>query len=133
MKAYFKAVLAHLALAGAFIIFTAMLWLGALIIGAEFHVNRDAVFVAMLIFAVVAGTLQIIRGNRRKKREAEIIPVLLNDAITVQKKMLDEIDAEPARAGKTRQRAMCKITLVALEEKRDRMTAGKDGRHRCGG
>ena len=132
MKAYFKAVLARLALAGVFVISAGALWLGEIVIAAELNVTRTTVFVAMLIFALMSGTIAAIRENRKKKRAAEIIPVLLNEAITVQKKMLEEIDAEPARAGKTRQRAMCKIMLVALEEKRDRMTAGKDGRPRRG-
>lgn len=128
MKTYFKAVAGYMAAAVSGVFCIAMLWLGETILAVELGVSMNAVPWAMLIFALVAGAIKTIRGNRRKKRAAEIIPVLLNDAITVQKKMLEEIDAEPARAGKTRQRAMCKITLVALKEKRDRMTTGKDGR-----
>lgn len=133
MKAYFKAVAGYLAATVSFVFCIAMLWLGETILAVELGVSMNAVPWAMLIFALLAGAIRAIRENRKKKRAAEIIPVLLTDAITVQKKMLDEIDAQPARDGKTRQRAMCKITLVALEEKRDRMTAGKDGRPRRGG
>lgn len=128
MKEYFKAVAGHLVAVVLFVFCIAMLRLGETALAVELGVSMSAVPWAMLTFALVAGAIETIWGNRRKKRAAEIIPVLLNDAITVQKKILEKIDAEPAGAGKTRQRAMCKITLVALEEKRDRMTAGKDGR-----
>ena len=58
--------------------------------------------------------------------------LLLADTIQKQREKLASIDAEEPSAGRARRRAMCNITLIALEEKRDRMIKGKKEWHKNG-
>lgn len=81
----------------------------------------------MLAVSLAGGAVKTVRERRQKRRAAEIIPILLAEAIQAQEIKLAHIDNEPPSAGKARRRAACKITLVALEEKRNRMIRGKPG------
>lgn len=80
---------------------------------------------AILAVSIAGGAIQAVKTRRRNRRAAQIVPMLLAEAIEAQQIRLARIDAEPPSAGKTRRRTACKITLVALEEKRDRMISGK--------
>lgn len=102
--------------------------LTVLIFSAWADTDTLTITMAILVVSVAGGAIQTVKTRRRNRRAAQIIPMLLAEAIEAQQIRLARIDAEPPSAGKTRRRTTCKITLVALEEKRDRMISGKDGR-----
>lgn len=124
MKTYLKNVARYLAEFGVFLAAWGLVELGQYTFRARLGISDRAMDVALIIAAVCAAA-KTFRDWKKKRREAMIISVLMEEAIQKQREKLAGIDAEEPSAGRARRRAMCNITLIALEEKRDRMIKGK--------
>lgn len=125
MKTYLKNVVSCLVGLGLFLITWGLLELGQAVVRAQLGISDAGMNLAALAIVTIGGAVKTFRDWRKKRREAGIISVLLIDTIQKQREKLASIDAEEPSAGRARRRAMCSITLIALEEKRDRMIEGK--------
>ena len=125
MKTYLKNVVSCVAGLGLFLITWGLLELGQAVVRAQLGISDAGMNLAALAIVTIGGAVKTFRDWRKKRREAGIISVLLADTIQKQREKLASIDAEEPSAGRARRRAMCSITLIALEEKRDRMIKGK--------
>ena len=125
MKTYLKNVAFCLLILGAFLVAWGLLELGQAVVRAQLGISDTSMDMAALIAVTGGGAVKTFRDWRKKRREAGIISVLLADTIQKQREKLASIDAEEPSAGRARRRAMCNITLIALEEKRDRLIKGK--------
>ena len=125
MKTYLKNVAFCLLILGAFLVAWGLLELGQAVVRAQLGISDTSMDMAALIAVTGGGAGKTFRDWRKKRREAGIISVLLADTIQKQREKLASIDAEEPSAGRARRRAMCNITLIALEEKRDRLIKGK--------
>lgn len=125
MKTYLKNVCFCLLCLGAFLVGCGLLELGQAVVRAQLGISDNTLDMAALIAVAGGGAVKTFRDWRKKRREAGIISVLLADTIQKQREKLASIDAEEPSAGRARRRAMCNITLIALEEKRDRLIKGK--------
>ena len=110
---------------GAVLVAWGLLELGQAVVRAQLGISDTSMDMAALIAVTGGGAVKTFRDWRKKRREAGIISVLLADTIQKQREKLASIDAEEPSAGRARRRAMCNITLIALEEKRDRLIKGK--------
>lgn len=128
MKEYLKNVAVYLVAAWVLFVSAGLLEIGLLVISVWGGLSMKTTCVFILAIAVILATAKTIRERRKRHQAAKIIPVLLEEAIMDQTANLAAIDTEPATAGKTRRRAKCRITVIALEEKRDRLINGKDRR-----
>ena len=125
MKTYLKNVCFCLLCLGAFLVGCGLLELGQAVVRAQLGISDAGMDLAALAVVTIGGAVKTFREWRKKRREAGIITVLLADTIQKQRERLESIDAEEPSAGRARRRAMCSITLIALEEKRDRLIKGK--------
>ena len=125
MKTYLKNGAFCLLILGAFLVAWGLLELGQAVVRAQLGISDTSMDMAALIAVTGGGAVKTFRDWRKKRREAGIISVLLADTIQKQREKLASIDAEEPSAGRARRRAMCNITLIALEEKRDRLIKGK--------
>lgn len=125
MKTYLKNVVLCLWILGAVLVAWGLLELGQAVVRAQLGISDAGMDLAALAVVTIGGAVKTYRDWRKKRREAGIISVLLADTIQKQREKLESIDAEEPSAGRARRRAMCSITLIALEEKRDRMIKGK--------
>lgn len=125
MKTYLKNVVLCLWILGVCLVAWGLLELGQAVVRAQLGISETSMDMAALIAVTGGGAVKTFRDWRKKRREAEIISVLLADTIQKQREKLASIDAEEPSAGRARRRAMCNITLIALEEKRDRLIKGK--------
>uniref|UniRef100_A0AAU8B4Y6 Uncharacterized protein n=1 Tax=Dulem virus 34 TaxID=3145752 RepID=A0AAU8B4Y6_9CAUD len=125
MKEYFKNVAIYFVYTLGLFAFAGLLEIGFSVISVWSGLTRAAVYAGALTLAVILTTIKTAKARHRKRQEARLLPVLLEEAITDQTAILAAIDGEPATAGKTRRRAKCKITLIALEEKREQLIKGK--------
>lgn len=125
MKEYFKNVAIYFVYMLGLFAFAGLLEIGFSVISVWSGLAREAVYACALTMAVILTTIKAAKARHRKRQEARLLPVLLEEAITDQTAILAAIDGEPATAGKTRRRAKCKITLIALEEKREQLIKGK--------
>ena len=132
MKTYLKNVCFCLLCLGAFLVGCGLLELGQAVVRAQLGISDAGMDLAALAVVTIGGAVKTFRDWRKKRREAGIISVLLADTIQKQREKLASIDAEEPSAGRARRRAMCGITLIALEEKRDRMIKGKKEWHKNG-
>ena len=71
--------------------------------------------------ALIGGAIKTAREHRRKKNAAKYVPVVLENAIKVQRSLLADATAEEPTPNNLWKRAVCKTTLAALEEKRERL------------
>ena len=125
MKTYLKNVVLCLWILGAVLVAWGLLELGQEVVRAQLGISDAGMNLATLAVVTIGGAVKTYRDWRKKRREAGIISVLLADTIQKQREKLESIDAEEPSAGRARRRAMCSITLIALEEKRDRLIKGK--------
>lgn len=125
MKTYLKNVCFCLVCLGVLLMEWGLLELGQAAAQAQLGISDTGMDLAALAVVTIGGAVKTFRDWRKKRREAGIISVLLADTIQKQREKLDSIDAEEPSAGRARRRAMCSITLIALEEKRDRLIKGK--------
>lgn len=125
MKTYLKNVGFCLLCLGAFLVAWGLLELDQAVVRAQLGISDTGLDMVALIAVTGGGAVKTFRDWRKKRREAGIISVLLADTIKKQREKLASIDAEEPSAGRARRRAMCNITLIALEEKRDRLIKGK--------
>ena len=125
MKTYLKNVCFCLLCLGAFLVGCGQLELGKAVVRAQLGISDTGMNLTALAVVTIGGAVKTFRDWRKKRREAGIISVLLADTIQKQREKLASIDAEEPSAGRARRRAMCSITLIALEEKRDRLIKGK--------
>ena len=132
MKTYLKNVCFCLLCLWAFLVGCGQLELGKAVVRAQLGISDAGMNLATLAVVTIGGAVKTFRDWRKKRREAGIISVLLADTIQKQREKLASIDAEEPSAGRARRRAMCNITLIALEEKRDRMIKGKKEWHKNG-
>lgn len=132
MKTYLKNVCFCLLCLGAFLVGCGLLELGQAVVRAQLGISDAGMDLAALAVVTIGGAVKTFREWRKKRREAGIISVLLADTIQKQREKLASIDAEEPSAGRARRRAMCSITLIALEEKRDRLIKGEKEWHKNG-
>ena len=125
MKTYLKNVGFCLLVLGLFLVTWGLLEWGQAVVRAQLGISKTGMDLAALAVVNIGGAVKTYRDWRKKRREAGIISVLLADTIQKQREKLASIDAEEPSAGRARRRAMCSITLITLEEKRDRMIKGK--------
>lgn len=125
MKTYLKNVVFCLLALGLFLVTWGLLEWGQAVVRAQLRISETGMDLAALAVVTIGGAVKTYRDWRKKRREAGIISVLLADTIQKQREKLASIDAEEPSAGRARRRAMCSITLSALEEKRDRLIKGK--------
>lgn len=124
MKTYLKNVANYAAYAVLLLVVLALLELIEATIQAHTGIPKTGIEVTVLAFAFIAGAVKTFRDYRRKREENEIETALLDGVITEWRKKLADIDAEEPSVGRAKRRTMCKITLTALEEKRDRLKKG---------
>lgn len=125
MKTYLKNVYFCLLCLGTFLVGCSLLELGQAVVRAQLGISDAGMDLAALAVVTIGGAVKTYRDWHKKRREAGIITVLLADTIQKQREKLASIDAEEPSAGRARRRAMCSITLIALEEKRDRLIKGE--------
>ena len=125
MKTYLKNVVFCVQILGLLLMTWPLLELGKAVLRAQLGISDTDMDVAALITVTIGGAVKTFWDWRKKRREAGNISVLLADAIQKQQEKLASIDAEEPSTGRARRRAMCNITLSALEEKRDRLIKGK--------
>ncbi len=125
MKTYLKNMVLCLWILGAVLVAWGLLELGQAVVRAQLGISDAGMDLAALAVVTIGGAVKTYRDWRKKRREAGIISVLLADTIQKQREKLASIDAEEPSAGRAQRRAMCSITLIALEEKRDRLIKGK--------
>lgn len=124
MKTYLKNVANYAAYAVLLLVVLALLELIEATIQAHTGIPKTGIEVTVLAFALIAGAVKTFRDHRRKREENEIETALLDGIITEWRKKLADIDAEEPSVGRAKRRTMYKITLTALEEKRDRLKKG---------
>ncbi len=75
-----------------------------------------------LAAALIGAAFRTARERRRKERAAKYIPVVLESAINVQRSLLRDITASEDQSQiNTWRKSVVKMTLAALNEKRERM------------
>ena len=76
----------------------------------------------ILAVALIGAALRTARERRRKERAAKYVPLVLESAINVQRSILRDITAaEDQSQINTWRKNVVKMTLAALNEKRERM------------
>ena len=72
--------------------------------------------------ALIGAAFRTARERRRKERAAKYVPVVLESAINVQRSLLRDITASEDQSQiNTWRKSVVKMTLAALNEKRERM------------
>lgn len=121
MKTYLKNVANYAAYAVLLLVVLALLELIEATIQAHTGIPKTGIEVTTLAFAFIAGAVKTFRDCRRKREENEIEAALLDGIIQKWRERLTDIDTEEPSAERERRRTVCKITLAALEEKRDQL------------
>lgn len=80
------------------------------------------IVLAILVIGGAAG--DTILARRRKKRAEILTTKIMADAIQEQRDKLARINADTWSGNQTRRRAICKVTLLALEERQARILKG---------
>jgi len=76
----------------------------------------------VLAAALIGAAFRTARERRRKERAAKYVPVVLESAINVQRSLLRDITASEDQSQiNTWRKSVVKMTLAALNEKRERM------------
>ncbi len=76
----------------------------------------------ILAAAIIGAAFRTARERRRKERAAKYVPVVLESAINVQRSLLRDITASEDQSQiNTWRKSVVKMTLAALNEKRERM------------
>ena len=76
----------------------------------------------ILAEALIGAAFRTARERRRKERAAKYVPVVLESAINVQRSLLRDITASEDQSQiNTWRKSVVKMTLAALNEKRERM------------
>ena len=76
----------------------------------------------ILAAALIGAAFRTARERRRKERAAKYVPVILESAINVQRSLLRDITASEDQSQiNTWRKSVVKMTLAALNEKRERM------------
>ena len=76
----------------------------------------------ILAAALIGAAFRTARERRRKERAAKYVPVVLESAINVQRSLLRDITASEDQSQiNTWRKSVVKMTLAALNEKRERM------------
>lgn len=76
----------------------------------------------VLAAALIGAAFRTARERRRKERAAKYVPVVLESAINVQRSLLRDITASEDQSQiNTWRKSVAKMTLAALNEKRERM------------
>lgn len=121
MKEYCKNALAAYGAVALFMVCWGLVEFALAVMCAETGLPEWAMLVIMLAVALIVGAAKTARERRRKKRIAKYVPVILENAIEVQRQLLADATAENQTPNNLWKRAVCKATLAALEEKRERM------------
>lgn len=88
----------------------------------EIGLTNWAVGGFILAAALIGAAFRTARERRRKERAAKYIPVVLESAINVQRSLLRDITASEDQSQiNTWRKSVVKMTLAALNEKRERM------------
>lgn len=75
-----------------------------------------------VLAALIGAAFRTARERRRKERAAKYVPVVLESAINVQRSLLRDITASEDQSQiNTWRKSVVKMTLAALNEKRERM------------
>lgn len=76
----------------------------------------------ILAVTLIGAAFRTARERRRKERAAKYVPVVLESAINVQRSLLRDITASEDQSQiNTWRKSVVKMTLAALNEKRERM------------
>lgn len=129
MKEYCKNALKVYGTVALFVICWGLVEFTLAVLRVETGLTDGAMYGVTLAVALIGGAIKTCRDRQRKKRAAEYVPVVLEGAINVQRSLLRDITAaEDQSQNNIWRKAVVKMTLNALEEKRERMIGGKDGR-----
>lgn len=121
MKDYCKNVLATYGMVALVMLIAGLLEFSLAVLYAETGLTDWAVYGIMLVVALIGGTIKTARERRRKKNAAKYVNVVLENAIEVQRSLLADATAEEPTPNNLWKRAVCRTTLAALEEKRERL------------
>lgn len=130
MKDYCKNVLATYGVVALVMVAAGLVEFSLAVLYAETGLTNWAVYGIMLVVALIGGAIKTARERRRKKNAAKHVPVFLENAIKVQRSLLADATAEEPTPNNLWKRAVCRTTLAALEEKRERLI--KNGGKDCG-
>lgn len=128
MKEYCKNVLAAYGTVALVMVAAGLVEFSLTVLYAETGLTDWAVYGIMLAVALIVGAIKTAKERRKKKRAAQYVPVVLGNAIEVQRQLLADATAEEPTPNNLWKRAVCRTTLAALEEKRERLikNRGKD-------
>lgn len=128
MKKYLKNVATYTAYLYLFLLIWALLELTMAALQDQTGIPKAGICPAILTVAIIAGAVKTLRDRRMEERENGIDATLLDAMIQSWREELAKIEEAGPNAGKEERRIICKITLAALEEKRDRVIKGKKRR-----
>lgn len=121
MKDYCKNVLATYGMVALVVLIAGLLEFSLAVLYAETGLTDWAAYGIMLVVALIGGAIKTARERRRKKNATKYVPVVLGNAIEVQRSLLADATAEEPTPNNLWKRAVCRTTLDALEEKRERL------------
>ena len=121
MKDYCKNVLETYGMVALIVLIAGLLEFSLAVISADTGLTDWATYGIMLVVALIAGAIKTARERQRKKNAAKYVPVVLGSAIEVQRQLLADATAEEPTENNLWKRAVCRTTLAALEEKRERL------------
>lgn len=121
MKEYCKNVLAAYGTVALVMVAAGLVEFSLAVLYAETGLTDWTVYGIMLVVALIAGAVKTARERRRKKRAAKYVPVVLETAIKVQRQLLEDATMAAPGPDNLWRRTICKTTLAALEEKRERL------------
>ena len=122
MKEYFKNALIICAEMTLLVVCWGLAEFALAVLRIEIGLTNWAVGGFILAAALIGAAFSTARERRRKERAAKYIPVGLESAINVQRSLLRDITASEDQSQiNTWRKSVVKMTLAALNEKRERM------------
>ena len=122
MKEYFKNALIICAEMTLLVVCWGLAEFALAVLRIEIGLTNWAVSGFILAAALIGAAFRTARERRRKERAAKYIQVVLESAINVQRSLLRDITASEDQSQiNTWRKSVVKMTLAAINEKRERM------------
>ena len=122
MKEYFKNALIICAEMTLLVVCWGLAEFALAVLRIEIGLTNWAMGGFILAAALIGAAFRTARERRRKERDAKYVPVVLESAINVQRSLLRDITASEDQSQiNTWRKSVIKMTLAALNEKRERM------------
>ena len=122
MKEYFKNALIIFAEMTLLVVCWGLAEFALAVLRIEIGLTNWAMGGFILAAALIGAAFRTARERRRKERAAKYVPVVLESAINVQRSLLRDITASEDQSQiNTWRKSVVKMTLAALNEKRERI------------